>query len=280
MFTRAATLFFFAWGALHAGLAPVRVVSQTVGTDELLLALADPPQIAALSQLARDPGFSAVAAEAAHYPILVPDGDAESVLRYRPTLVLCTDYSRPELVEQLRRAGAHVEIFDRYLTLDDTYANIRRLARELGREKRGEELIAGCQARVRALQARLKGATPVRVIAPSVYGMIPGAGTTFQDLCDHAGAENLATTLGHLAGHAPQPSEQMLTWPVDYVVLGGEDLRSALTPFRTLPPYQYIPAVRGGRAIVLPLSLLSCVSHHRVLGYEILARALHPEAFK
>ena len=34
--------------------APVRVVSQTVGTDELLLALAEPEQVAALSHLARE----------------------------------------------------------------------------------------------------------------------------------------------------------------------------------------------------------------------------------
>jgi iron complex transport system substrate-binding protein len=35
--------------------AEVRVVSQSVGTDELLLALAEPGQIAALSHLANDP---------------------------------------------------------------------------------------------------------------------------------------------------------------------------------------------------------------------------------
>ena len=49
-----------AWGAP----APVRVVSQTVGTDELLLALAAPDQIAALSHLARNPVFSTTAEQA------------------------------------------------------------------------------------------------------------------------------------------------------------------------------------------------------------------------
>jgi iron complex transport system substrate-binding protein len=258
----------------------VRVVSQTVGTDELLLALAAPEQVAALSHLARDPAFSAVPEEARRYPQLQVNGDAESILRYAPTLVLFANYSRAELVVQIRRAGVRVLIFDRYDTLDDTYANLRLLARELGAEARAERLIADCQARMTALAARLRGVKPVRVIAPSPYGMIPGRDSTFQDLCDHAAAENLAATVGHLEGHAVPPSEQMLTWPVDYVVVAGTDLGSALAPFRTIPPYEYMPAVREGRAVLLKPHLLSCVSHHRIDGYEMLARALHPEAFQ
>ena len=214
--------------ALRGGSGPVRVVSQTVGTDEMLLALADSAQIAALSQLARDPEYSAVAAQASSYPALKPNGDAESVLKYRPTLVLCADYSRAELIAQLRRAGIRILIFDRYATIEDDYANLRRLAVELGAESRAESLIARCRERVAALSRSLRGVKPARVIAPSVYGLIPGADTTFQDLCDHAGAINLASTVGRLRGHAPPPVEAMLNWPVDCRSnSGGTDLQNA-----------------------------------------------------
>jgi iron complex transport system substrate-binding protein len=259
--------------------AAVRVVSQTVGTDELLLALARPEQIAALSHLARKPEFSAVAAEAAQYPQLEL-GDAETVLRFAPTLVLAADYSRPELVAQLRRAGVRVLVFERYKTLEDAYANLRLLARELDADAKAEEVIAACEARVADLRARLRDRRPVRVIAPSVFGVIPGDDTTFADLCAHAGAENLAATLGHLRGHAPAPSEQMITWPVDYVVVMGDDRESALAPFRGLVPYKLMPVVREGRAVLIAPHLMSCVSHLRINGYEQLARQLHPEAFR
>ena len=49
--------------ALLRAAGPLRVVSQTVGTDELLVALADPGQIAALSNLARDPAFRVTVAD-------------------------------------------------------------------------------------------------------------------------------------------------------------------------------------------------------------------------
>src|SRR3954469_8586528 len=69
-----------------------RVVSQTVGTDELLLVLADPSQIAALSHLGDDPAFSVEAGKATAYPRL-KGPDAESVMRFRPDLVLAASYT-------------------------------------------------------------------------------------------------------------------------------------------------------------------------------------------
>ena len=259
----------------------VRVVSQAAGADDLLLALAEPGQIAALSHLARDPVFSVVATEAKAYPQLA-QGDAETILKFAPTLVLGADFSRVELLEQVRRAGVKVLVFDHYRTLDDAFANLRLLGRELGPAAvaRAERVIATSRARVEALDKKLRGVAPVRVIAPSTYGVIGGAETTFQDLCDHAGATNLAATLGRLTGHAPPPGEQMLTWPVDRLVVTGPGLAAALAPFRTLPPYQFMPAVREGRAVLLDENLMSCVSHRRIDGYEQLARALHPEVFK
>jgi len=260
--------------------AEVRVVSQTVGGDELLLAVAAPEQIAALSHLSRDPGFSGVADEAAAWPALA-HGDVETILRYRPTLVLFSDYSRAELVEQVRRAGVAIMIFDRYGGLDDAFANLRRLAAVLDEAAvaRAETVIADYTARVEALRARLDGVRPVRVIAPSTYGVIAGRDTTFQDICDVAGAENLAVTLANLVGHAAPPSEQMLRWPVERVVLGGTDPEAALAPYRRLPPYAHMPVIREGRVVLLEPWALGCVSHLRVLAYEQVARQLHPERF-
>jgi iron complex transport system substrate-binding protein len=265
---------------LAQGAGTVRVVSQTTGTDEMLIALAEPEQIAALSHIATEPEFSAVAKEAEAYP-RISTGDSESILRYHPTLVLFADYSRAELVAQVRKAGVEVIVFNRYATLEDVYVNLRTLGKALGREAQAETLIAECRARMGALDKKLKGVKPVRVVNASTYGLLSGAGTTFQDLCEHAGAENLATTLGGMTGVAPEPSEKMLVWPIDAVVLSGEGTAAqALEPLRRILPYRYVDAVIKGRAAVLPSALLASVTHHRIEAYELLARGLHPEVFK
>jgi iron complex transport system substrate-binding protein len=255
---------------------PQRVVSQAVGTDELLLALADPGQIAALSHISHEAEFSPVAEEAKRFPAL-KDSDAESVLRFRPDLVLAASYTRRETLALLKRAGVRLVVLDRFDTLEDVYASLRILGRELGQEGRAEGVIAQCQARVEALSARLKGVRPVRVLSAGLYPFTAGAGTTFQDLCDHAGALNVATEAG-LKGHAPTPSEKLLVWQVEVLVAAGDDtIRARLGE---LPCYRALPAFKAGRIVAIPGPLMSSVSHHRIATYEALAKALHPERFR
>lgn len=257
------------------GGAPRRVVSQTVGTDELLLALAEPSQIVALSHLSRDPEYCAVAQEAGKFPQLV-QGDAEAILRHHPDLVLVSSYTRPELLAQLQHSGIKVFRFDRFNSLEEVYAGLRALSDLLGARAKAEALIRTCQGKVAALAERLKGAEPKRVLAPSVYGFTAGKDTTFQDLCEHAGALNVAAEAG-LIGHAPTPSEAMLAWKVDALVLSRED---SFEKIRVLPPYKFMAVTQARRFVTIPGVYLSSVTHHRITGYEALARALHPERFR
>ena len=265
-------------GALAFAGAPKRVVSQTVGTDEMLMALADPGQIAALSVLARDPDYCSDASAAAKLPQLSAS-DAEAILSFHPDLVLMASYSKPETVAQVRRAGVAVILMDRFDSFDDTCADLREIGRAVGHEERAEALIANMKARVAALEARLRGVAPTRLLAPSSYGYIAGSGTTFDDLCQRAGALNVAAEAGY-KGHAPIPAEKILAWKVDDLVLEGTDRATALGRLLQTAPFKYMEAARAGRCVMLPESLLSTVSQHRVDAYESLAKELHPERFK
>lgn len=271
-------LFVLIVGVACFGGPPRRVVSQSVGTDELLLALADPGQVAALCHLSRNGDFSLVAKEAQAYPQLLGK-DAEDILRFQPDLVLMASYSRAELVAQVQRAGIRVIRIDHFDSLEDSYANLRLLGRELGHPERAEALIQACQVRVTRLAQRLQGAKPVRVLAPSSYGYTAGSGTTFQDICNHAGALNVAAEAG-LVGHVPTPIESALNWNPEVLVVTGTTCESALAPYRDRSPYKFLAALRQSRCAVMSRNLISCVTHRRVDAYEQLARALHPDRFK
>ncbi|MDX2187045.1 MAG: ABC transporter substrate-binding protein [Opitutaceae bacterium] len=259
-----------------------RVVSQTVGTDELLLAIAATEEVAALSHLSTNLEFSGIAGAASRYPRLVANADSEGILRHSPTLVLFADYSRIDLRTQVERSGVKIIVFDRYATLEDSFENLRILGRAMGPQalQNAEEVIARSRARVETLALRLAGVRPVSVIAPSTYGLIPGDKTTFQDICEHSGADNLAYSEGQLTGHAPQPTEAMLAWRVEKIVVAGSSLESAVAPLLELAPYRFMPAVREKNAALLEPWHMSCVSHMRVEAYEHLARQLHPSRFK
>jgi iron complex transport system substrate-binding protein len=268
---------FLLTGVLAFAGTPKRVVSQTAGTDEMLMALADPGQIAALSVLARNPDYCYDTAQAAKFPQLRAS-DAEAILRFHPDLVLMASYSRPETVAQIRRAGIAVIVMDRFDTLEDTCADLRQIGRAVGHEDRAESLVATLRERVEALAKRLAGVAPVRLLAPSSYGYIAGRDTTFDDLCRHAGAVNVAAEAG-LEGHAPIPAEKVLAWKVDRLVLEGTDRAAALLRVRQIAPFKYTDAAIQGRCVLLPESLLATVSQHRVDAYEALAKAIHPDRF-
>jgi iron complex transport system substrate-binding protein len=259
------------WGG-----SPRRVVSQTVGTDELLTALAAPGQIAALSHLARDPAFTPDPAAVKGYPCL-RNGSAEDVLRLRPDLVLSATYVAPETLALLRRAKVNVLVLDHFETLEDLYDSARKVGAALGRRERAEQLVAQWKARVAALDRRLAGVRPVRVLSVGLYPFTAGRGTTFQTMCDHAGAINAATEHG-LNGHQPTSTERILTWKVDVLVTeqGGDPLRR----LREQPPYKYMDATRRGRVVQIPGPLMAATGQARILAFEWLARALHPEAFR
>src|SRR5207248_10484130 len=83
--------------------APRRVVSFNQCGDQLVLALADPGQIAGLSPYAADPSLSAVADRARAFPRL--DWQAESTIALGPDLVLIGQNDRPVTKHMLRAQG-------------------------------------------------------------------------------------------------------------------------------------------------------------------------------
>ncbi len=270
-------LAFLAAAVLLFGAPPRRVVSQSVGTDDLILAVADPSQIAALSHLGHDARYAPSVETARRFPTL-RNSTAEEILRFRPDLVVTTPYAPQESLVLLRRAGVRVHVIQRFERLEDVLANLRELGRLLGREAAAEAVVKATEARVEALRRRLVGVRPVRVLSAGIYPFLSGAETTFQDLCDHVGAINVAAEAG-FRGIVPMPGERPLTWRVEVLLGPSEPGQDLVAQLKGLSPYRFMPALKAGRVVAVPGALLASTSHRRVEAYEWVARALHPERF-
>lgn len=130
---------------------PVRVASLNLCTDELLLALADPAQILSVTHLARQaaeaPGWQA----ARRYP--TNDGSLLSVAPQRPDLVLSMGGGAADRAGVARRLGMRVVTLPYPQRLADVEASIARVATLLGRQTRGEQLLAQIAALKRSAPA-------------------------------------------------------------------------------------------------------------------------------
>lgn len=118
--------------------APQRVASLNLCTDELLLALASPGQIASVTHLAHNPrehaGWRKARAFAAN------DGSLISVVRLRPDLVIDMGGGGSAAIAQ--RLGIRTLTLPYPAGLEDIARSIRAVAAALGREQRGAILEA------------------------------------------------------------------------------------------------------------------------------------------
>lgn len=171
--------------------APSRVVSINACADQLLLALADPSQIAALTRYAEDPAMSAYREQARALRKI--DGAAEEVLKLKPDLVLAGTFTRRATRERLADFGIRVETFKPARNLDDVRDLIVRVADAIGQPERGRQRIAELDA---ALEAGRSDASGLTALNLQRRGFVAGAGTLLDDLLHRLGVTNAAEQLG------------------------------------------------------------------------------------
>lgn len=261
---------------LRLAALPRRIVSQTLGTDELLFAMIDRSRIVGVSTLARDPAYSNVVdqAERLGAPAIT---NAEQVLSLRPDLVFVASFSRAELVTVVEQGGAPVYRFANFDRLEDIKANIRRLGEAVGADAEAARLVTTMEERLAAVAARRARATgpPPRVLSWSPSGFTAGVGTTFDDIVRAAGAVNVVSEHG-LKGFPQLSAEQVLAWQPDFILVGVNpgERETVLRALKENPAIAATRAMRSGRLVFMENRALLSVSHFVVDAVEALAAAI------
>jgi iron complex transport system substrate-binding protein len=197
-------------GMAIAAEPPQRVVSVNLCSDQLLLMLAEPEQIASVSFLSRDPDSSFVAEAAKAYPI--NHARAEEIIRLKPDLILITPHDNPRLRTTLEQLGYPLYQLSLGNQLDDIYKEIRQLAERLGQTTRGESLIEAMQQRLQPGEANKT--LPPRALFLQPRGYTSGTDTLQDEALRLAGWHNLASEHG-IKGYTPVPLEEILHWQPD-----------------------------------------------------------------
>lgn len=203
---------------LSHGAAGPRVASINVCTDQLLLALADPEQIAGLSPYSRDAARSFAAAQAGRYRRL--SGEAEDVLVLRPDIVVAGRFTRRATRELLTAKGFRVVAFDVAQSLADARDQILRMGALLGHPARAAAAVERLDAAVaRAKATALR--TRFRVLALSRRGWVSGRDTLISSLLEAAGAANAINAEHRRAGGFASLEEIVMLRPDLILVDGG-----------------------------------------------------------
>ena len=249
--------------------APRRVVSFNLCADQLVLALADPEQIAGLSPYAVDATVSVMTDKARAYPRLA--WQAESTIALGPDLVLIGDSDRPVTKHILLSQGLRLHEITLIADLDTARRQVAEVAAVLGHPERGEKLIAD----IEAARARLHAA-PKPPFATAL--LVNRGGYT-------AGERSLAAALLMEAGLKPPAGappgyggyvqlEKLLVLHPDVIVLNNEPGDAADQGSYNLTHPALNAAYPPGRRIILPARYTLCGGPALIAALDYLTELL------
>jgi len=250
--------------------SPQRIVSQTLVTDEILLAICPPERIAALSSLATDSHYSNVVEIAQKLGRTVHN--LEQLLALQPDLVLAARYNRAELLTLLHQVQIPAIQLTHFNQLQDIQENIRLVGNAIGEEAQANSLIHQMNTQLATIQAQIpKGQTP-RVMSYSLEGFTAGQDTSFDAMMRAIGAINLSAAHG-IRGVANISSEQLIEWQPDFIVVGAalEQFATVSQQFQAQPLFHAL----HGKLILLEQRHLLTASHHIIAAIEQLAQKIY-----
>lgn len=250
----AAAFALLAHGAAAAD-APQRIVSINMCADELLLALADPGQIADLSPYAADRSMSFMADAATRHRH--DAAAAETVVDLHPDLVLASSFTGLATRRMLARLGYRVELVDPADSIAQSIEQIRQVAAWVGHPERGARLIAKIDAARRAAIAAAKGHPRPTAVVYQRRGYVTGGDTLTGELLSIAGFTNQGGTLAGTTGGFV-PLETLVSDHPDYIVVASADPRAVDQGTALLSHPALTKLYPLSRRIVLPQRLVVC----------------------
>jgi iron complex transport system substrate-binding protein len=196
------------------------IVSLNPCSDAILAEVTGPGQLRAISHYSADPRASSMdPAKARQYP--ATRGTLEEVIALRPDLIVDGTFVPPATAAAYRRLGLALETLPIAGTVEDSLAQIRRLAALAGHPDRGEALIHRIDAALKA-SAPDQGTAPIPALVWEPGGFVPGDKTLIADLLGRTGFTNFSAARG-LSQADQLPLEHVLADPPRVILAAGGD---------------------------------------------------------
>jgi cobalamin transport system substrate-binding protein len=266
----------------QANSKPSRIISVIPAVTEMLFAIGAGPQIVAVGSFDRYPPevqkLERVGA--------LLDPNLERILALKPDLVVVYN-SQTDFIQQLERAGIPMFRYQ-HAGLADITVTIRQLGAAIGRRQEADGVAGRIEGQLAAIRKRVEGRTRPRTLvvfdreALALRGAFASGGIGFiSDMLDVAGGTNVFADVQRQSVQAT--SELILARRPEVVLelrpeqLAPDLLAREQAVWKALPG---VPAVKNGRVLFITDQRVVVPGPRVAEGTELIARALHPEAFK
>jgi iron complex transport system substrate-binding protein len=217
--------------------------------------------------------------------------DKELIGKIQPDLILAQDLCRVcavpsgQVSDALAELGCRAEVLSLDPnTIDDIFGTILAVGGATGTDQRAEDLVGGLRTRVERVRRAATRLPSIRTLALE-WGDPPYAGGHWiPGMVEIAGGANLLSAPGQPSVPvtwkqvAESTPEVVVFMPCGYYLDDAETDSGGLF---TVPEFAQTPAARGGGVFAVDASSYFSRPGPRIVdGLEILAWAIHPEAFR
>lgn len=274
---------------VHFKEKPSRIVTMTIGTDNIVLGLVKPDRMIACNKNLDDPNSSNVVELAKQVPHRVRHPKLEEIVALQPDLVIAADWGNLDYVQSLRDTGINVVVVKGSKNLGDIKDNIRLIAASLGEDEKGDKLIALMEERLNALKAKIDELVPAdqrkRVALISVVQNYGGKDCIYDDECQWAGVINGLSEAGLNRG-VKLTKEMLLKIDPDIILLpsytahGSFDIQAYKDQYIKDPSLQQMKAIREGGIREPRDAYIYSSSQDFCFGAQEIAYSAYGDAFK
>ena len=262
---------------------PQRIITASIGHDEVTLALVPRDRLVAVGGVTKDPTYSNVAS-------LVQDmaeisRDPETIVAQSPDVVVTSPFFPAEAVEALSSTGIPVVQTELKHDPEARIDSILFMGYIFGEEERALEFASEVRDRHDSLVAVTgRARSRPRVLALTQYSdklWVAGGNSTEGGVITAAGGANAAEEAGieenqttSLEGViAMNPEVIVIAQPLEF---GAEEFRQSLLANEALAE---IPAIKNKQVHVVESKHFTTISYWNIRGAEDLARILWPDDF-
>lgn len=268
---------------------PMRIVSLTYGTDEILTSLLSPDRIASYSKYAGDGGISFLTKDEVAKVGRTVDMEPEHILALAPDLVIASTSTPRQTVEVLTHSGVPVYVSGIPTTVEEMKEKVRGVAKAVHEEEQGEALVSDMDSRLASLEEKLSQIPPEKervALGMSFRGILGKKGTLFSDVLRLAHVKDGAAVYEVPKGADAYLSLEILpkidpdvillpTWRVK----AGDDTKAFEEGLLSNPALREVTAVKERRLVPFSEKYKYVMSQHVVDAVEAAARAVYPEVF-
>lgn len=268
---------------------PMRIVSLTYGTDEILTSLLSPDRIASYSKYAGDGGISFLTKDEVAKVGRTVDMEPEHILALAPDLVIASTSTPRQTVEVLTHSGVPVYVSGIPTTVEEMKEKVRGVAKAVHEEEQGEALVSDMDSRLASLEEKLSQIPPEKervALGMSFRGILGKKGTLFSDVLRLAHVKDGAAVYEVPKGADAYLSLEILpkidpdvillpTWRVK----AGDDTKVFEEGLLSNPALREVRAVKERRLVPFSEKYKYVMSQHVVDAVEAAARAVYPEVF-